>query len=495
MTINDLLDEVLLDIFDFYRQGVDSYDQWREKYVWFNLTHVCRRWRAVIFASSLRLDLGITVGPIKPKEIETILAGPLPILIEYKCMYEEMTSSAIWRLRAALKHHDRVRGIFFGGTSVWSNEFFRATNHSFPILERLTLVPLYGVELKLPETFLGGQDVSDSHLRHLKLLRVSLRSIFRFLSSTSTLTGLHLEVDTAFGISPETSLLACLQGMPCLSRLDLSIFLESPSSVLTPGHNDIVPLSKLICFHYTGHSVSLDGLAAGLSAPSLRELSMEFFDAIVFPIVHLTRFITETEEHYHAVCVSFNARRFRLSLFARPEYVTHRWPPLKRSRTQRWSPESIMRMSDYLLTKLLTVEELCVNFALAEMDAEDCILWRRFYQQFPSVKVLRTESANYACIAFTLLRDREEPDDVLALFPALEEIELGNSGFWVHQTGRESELAVFQPFVSARQQAGRPVKVFFDPWLDLPGKHTRPKLWSIHWNTKLLADLAPVRNV
>jgi hypothetical protein len=120
-------------------------------------------------------------------------------------------------------------------------------------------------------------------------------------------------------------------------------------------------------------------------------------------------------------------------------------------------------MSDYLLTKLFTVEELCVNFAFAKMDAEDCILWRRFYQQFPSVKVLRTEGANYSCIACTLLQDREEPDDVLALFPALEEIELGNGEFWIHQRRGESELAVFQPFVSARQQAGRPVKVFFRP--------------------------------
>ena len=463
MTINDLPDEVLLDIFDFYRQGVDSYDQWREKYVWLDLAHACRRWRAVIFASSLRLDLGITVGPTKPDGIETILSGPLPILIDYKGMYEETTSNALWRMRAALKHHDRVRGIFFEGTSAWLNEFFRATNHSFPILERLTLGLTYGDELKLPDTFLGGQDLSDLHLRHLKLKRFSLRSIIRFLSSTSTLTGLHLEVDTAFGISPETSLLACLQGMPCLSSLDLTISLKSPSPVSTPGHKDIVTLSKLICFHYIGHSVFLDGVVAGLSAPSLRDLSMEFSDAIMFPIVHLTRFITETEEHYHVVHVTFHELRFRLSLLTRPEYFTHRKPKSRQSRIPRCSPESIMRISDYLLMKLFTVQELCVNVAFAKMDAEDCILWRRFYQQFPSVKVLRTEGANYSSIACTLLQNREEPDDVLALFPTLEEIELGNGEFWIRKRRSESELAVFQPFVSARRQAGRPVKVFFRP--------------------------------
>ena len=79
--------------------------------MWFNLTHVCRRWRAVIFASLSRLDLGITVGPIKPDNIETILSSQLPILINYKCMYQDMSSSALWRMRAALKQRDCVRGI------------------------------------------------------------------------------------------------------------------------------------------------------------------------------------------------------------------------------------------------------------------------------------------------------------------------------------------------------------------------------------------------
>ena len=114
LTINNLPDEVLLVIFDLYRQGVDSYDhQWREKYVWFNLTHVSRRWRAVVFASLSRLDLGITVGPIKPDNIETILSSQLPILIDYKCMYQDMSSSALWRMRASLEQRDRVRGITF----------------------------------------------------------------------------------------------------------------------------------------------------------------------------------------------------------------------------------------------------------------------------------------------------------------------------------------------------------------------------------------------
>jgi len=65
LTINYIPDEVLLEIFDSYREDIDPYDQWRKQHVWIYLTHVCRRWRAVIFASSSRLDLGITIGPKK----------------------------------------------------------------------------------------------------------------------------------------------------------------------------------------------------------------------------------------------------------------------------------------------------------------------------------------------------------------------------------------------------------------------------------------------
>ena len=98
--------------------------------MWLDLAHVCRRWRAVIFASSSRLDLKITVGPKKPGHIETILrlSSPLPIFIEYKYLFGDITGSALWRMRAALRHRgDRVRGISFEGSNAGFKKFFRAT--------------------------------------------------------------------------------------------------------------------------------------------------------------------------------------------------------------------------------------------------------------------------------------------------------------------------------------------------------------------------------
>lgn len=460
-TIHHLPSEVLLEVFDSYRRGIHphSYDyKWREQFGWFNLAHVCRKWRAVIFASAYRLDLSIFVGPKKPGHIERILLGPFLILLDYKRMFEDITLCALWRMHSALEYHDRVREISFGGTSDWFDEFFGATNCPFPELESLVLRSGYGEEMEIPDTFLGGPDLSDLHLRRLSLYGVSLASTSGVLSSATSLTDLFLRTNSAFSPSAETSLLTCLQNMRCLHSLDLSLLfspLDSPSHPPTP--KDIIPLPKLTRFSYVGPSIFLDALVAGLSAPSLRGVNIKFVDAIWPPIVHLPRFINEIEERYHTVYVAFLELDICLSLQDQSEFIGDCDPCLELGSSMR--SESLMRMSCALSTRLANVEELHVTFDTTA--DEDDIPWRKFYHQFPSVKMLRTEGAkSIYCIARTLHQNHEEPDN-LTFFPALEEIDLGKKPFY--NSRRRPQLAAFEPFVSARQQAGRPVKVFFRP--------------------------------
>jgi hypothetical protein len=416
-----------------------------------------------MFASSSRLDLGITVGPQKPGHIKTILSGRLPIFMDYKCMSKDVTGSALWRMRAALKHQDRVRGeIAFEGTGAWFDEFFEATNCSFPVLESLLLRPKYGHEVELPDTFLGGPDLSYLHLRRLTLHNFPLSFISGILLSATALTSLNLRMITAFGPSPETSLLACLHGMPRLCSLYLSILFESTSQLSTPKY--IVPLSKLTSFAYMGSSLSLGALVAGLSAPSLRDVFIDFHLKVRLPIVHLPRFISEIEEHCHAVRVTFGRRAFRrsfhISLLTQLEYTNHGEPHFNLDLIIGNSTELVMPLIAALSVKLTTVEELCVSFGKAGEDIwENFIPWRRFYQQFPGVKTLRTEGTNSSCIARTLLPDHEVSDDDLAFLPALEAVGLGKNPLLTDEGKRGPELAAFGPFVSARRQAGRPVKV------------------------------------
>ncbi|KAF8484014.1 hypothetical protein DFH94DRAFT_726025, partial [Russula ochroleuca] len=245
------------------------------------------------------------------------------------------------------------------------------------------------------------------------------------------------------------TLLACLQGMPCLRRLVLSIeFISRGSQLQHSSPNDIVPLSKLTLFHYLGTDVFLDVLLAGLSAPSLRDFDIDFCVTIWPPvIVHFSRFIGEIEKHSHIVYVEFQDRDFYLSLLAQSEYISHFRLHFRLHPVRITSPESMMSIllvSDALSTKFVTVEELRVN--LDQMDIwVDNIPWRRFLQRFPNVKVLRTEGAKRDCIATIarrLLQGHEGPNDDLAFLPSLEVIELDKSPFLESQHG--PELAAHQ---------------------------------------------------
>ena len=296
---------MLLEIFDSFRQSVDPYDQkWKKEHLWLNLAHVCGKWRAVVFGSVTRLDLGVTVGPEKPGRIKTILSGPLPIFLDYRCDWEEdidvgyvffpaiITGSALWRMRAVLKHHpDRVRDITFEGGWASFNKFFKMTNCPFPMLESLSLTFLSHIP-NIPATFLRGPDLSSSYLPHLRRLTVksiTLASIFDFLLSATALTDLTLVIGTPFGITPETTLHACLQAMPCLLSLDLTLLARSipvdsdtASESSTPEDTtilyvpeEVVIHSKLKRFHFTGDIEVVKAFTRWLRAPSLEYLKFQ----------------------------------------------------------------------------------------------------------------------------------------------------------------------------------------------------------------------------
>jgi hypothetical protein len=472
VTINHLPNEMLLEIFDTFREGDRGFytDPQRTKFLCFILTHVCRRWRAIIFDSTTRLDLHITVGPERPRHLRTVLSGPLPIFIDYNFANIAMTKSSVWRLRSALKKHGRVRRISFSGPSAWFDEIFSATNCTFPLLESVDLYYLYGQDLEIPGTFLGGPDLSKLRLQRLGLHHFPFKSISRLLLSASnltrTLTDLELNID-AFGIaSPETTLLACLQGMPFLCRLNLLIaqstplkYLSQPLPPQTTLKNSIVPLTKLTWFHYLGHSGFLDAIVAGLSAPALSNAKIMLYDNMLSPIVHFPRFINEMKKHWRIADVSFGwSCRFS---FKQPE---RSWMHFELAPEPGGYPESVMQMSGALSSKLIFVEEL--RIFVSEKVVESGISWHKFFQHFPNVKVIQTGNADPSRLAVTLLQDFEKHVDDLAFLPSLEEIKVGPYKFGRHESQSDSEdfeLAVFDPFISARQQIGHPVKVCFVP--------------------------------
>ena len=457
---------MLLEIFDSYRQSIDLYNlRWRKKYVWLNLTHVCRRWRVVVFTSSSRLDLSITVGPQKPGHIKTILSSPLPISIEYHCLYGDITGSAIWRMHAALRHRDRVREIFFGGSGVIFGKFIRATNYHFPSLESLILYFPHGYEPDIPATFLRGPDQPDLRLRRLRLYDASLASVSGLLLSARTLTDLTLNVTciaAAFDSSHGSFLLACLQGMQCLCSFDLTTPMnprDSQSQHSTP--KDIVPLLQLTRFHYSGPSILLNNIMSGLSAPSLQDV--HFVLCTRFPLFYLPRVIDNVGEEFRSVGVTFDIGYFRLLSSTNSGKIDRSNPSFKFN--VNCSPDSIKPISSTPSTKLSMAEELALFFPssnTAITNWEHVFSLREFLRQFRSVRMLRVDPFIRE-VALSLQQDDGED-----LLPLLEEIELSalpisqstNGPDEEYQHRAAAELAAFEPFVSAREQTGRPVNVF-----------------------------------
>ena len=311
---------MLLEIFDSYRQIIDSYDHRssvEKKCAWLNLAHVCRRWHVVVFASSARLDLGINVGPEKPGHIKEILSSHLPIFIKYQCRITDIrvTGSALWQMRAALRHRDRVRKIPFAGCAASFRKFIRATNYHFPALESLDLGFSYDHEPDIPATFLRGPDQADLRLRRLGLSGPSLASVSGLLLSATALTDLTLEFtfNVAGFDSSQGSFLACLQGMQCLSSLNLTTPRrrheyprDSQSQHLIP--KDIVPLLKLTLFHYYSSVMFLSNFMSGLSAPSLQDA--RFVLSSRFPLLYLSRVIDDVREEFRSVSVTFKIGYF-----------------------------------------------------------------------------------------------------------------------------------------------------------------------------------------
>ena len=124
-----LSNDVLLEIFDFYKEDDDyDFDVWN----WDILVHVCRRWRQVVFESPFRLDLRIVYTSRTPVMKNLGIWPALPIVI-----HRRITTDDEDNIIAAPEHVDCVCDIKL---SVMVSELERITTamqKPFPVLTSL----------------------------------------------------------------------------------------------------------------------------------------------------------------------------------------------------------------------------------------------------------------------------------------------------------------------------------------------------------------------
>jgi hypothetical protein len=491
MTIKNLPDEVLLDIFDHYRHTfgnqLSSERVWNNKNGWFKLAHVCHNWRSVVLASPSRLRLRLYFAsntPTRAVAPERLLH--LPIIVDY--------SSVIWkgsapkRFTSALRYSARVCRIAIRGSNKNPERVAEALNIPFPALESLELHSMTGIERIIRSaSFLN----SIQSLRHLRLDGFLLTSVLPFLSVTRSLVDLTLNIDKVFS-TKEASLLTHVQHMPHLRNL--RVFLQPFFSQGSPPTTSII-LPELTCFHFVSECTQVEWFVSGLDTPNLRKFHISITDrSRRLHIPYLTKFIRAAGADFvTAQLTIFSGPVLRTDLFARPHSIDGPPSNIFTINTQFSADPEIV-----LSSMLATLEDIFISspgyIMFCGLPSEEPATWCKFFEEFRNVKVLRllhglearvVEMLRQPTINTLPLQEEADPGAMIPssmpiitngselIFPLLEEIVLyagmpyigvpntSTIGETVLGTLHESMLKLFEPFVTARKEVGRPVKVFW----------------------------------
>ena len=293
-TIDDIPENILLDIFDFYRIFPNFPQNVYSVWEWHVLAQVCRKWRQVLFTSPRRLDLQLHCTPNTPVRKLLDVWPPLPITIE-KAPYIHLHSEADEdNLVAALEHRDRVTVITISGLTCRQLESVAAMmQEPFPALTRLHLGSMDGASL--PDIFMGG---SAPRLQRLDLVGISFPTLPRLVLSPTDLTALNLHAIPRAGYISPVEMVAYLSPLTMLSELVIEF--ESPHPPPDPSSRRVIPstralLPALLYFRFKGVVEYLEDVVSQIDAPVLFDLEATIFNQLTFAIPRLSQFINRTE--------------------------------------------------------------------------------------------------------------------------------------------------------------------------------------------------------
>ncbi|KAH8994824.1 hypothetical protein EDB92DRAFT_228176 [Lactarius akahatsu] len=289
VTIENLSDEVLLNIFRYYLHASPRF--------WLRLVHMCSKWRRIVFASqrALRLRLFFTYGTPAPR-LKAVEHWPaLPIVVHYggSLALDPPAPEDEDNIMATLKQSDRVGSINLTITSSIL-EKLSAIERPFSQLEDLVLLSGDGVQRTLPSAFRWAP-----RLRRLHSTRVAFPSFLHLLHSSKNLVDLRLhEVINPRHCSPE-ALTNALSGTPQLRTLSLHLLTTTNYISLDlappppPGGRIVLPV--LARLNFRGVAKYLECIVATIDAPRLVDIKVTLSNAFVFNASKLSNFIDRIE--------------------------------------------------------------------------------------------------------------------------------------------------------------------------------------------------------
>ncbi|KAH9030274.1 hypothetical protein EDB83DRAFT_2526040 [Lactarius deliciosus] len=282
-TINILNDDVLLEVFDLVRSSSAAYeDRFYPVWEWYPLVHVCSRWREIIFASPLRLDLQLHCTHGTPVKKGLGYWPPtLPIAIDYGYYSgPNLSPDDEDNMFAALEQRERVRLLRLSITTAVLEKVVTLMQVSFPELRHLT-ISSEGLNIPiLTDGFLGG---SAPSLREISLTDIPFPAFPTLLSSASGLVELVLVDIHETTDFPPAACAACLADLPRLERLSIDFrFLRfrTHQTHLPPETRAVLP--SLTYLRFEGDSTYLEVIMARIDTPQLYSINISYSDPLIY---------------------------------------------------------------------------------------------------------------------------------------------------------------------------------------------------------------------
>ena len=459
-SIHVLDDDSLLNVFYLYRPPILDGDEdtdarimggkWDRERWWYNLAHVCQRWRNVILGSASYLDLCLVCTFGTPVAHMLAHSPPLPLVVDCTDSFCDITVK-VEGIILALEQRDRVRRIRLNLPLPILQKLIVAIDEEFPVLEYLFIVPLQedkSATLMLPETLQAPQ------LRHLALAFFFLPIGSRLLTTAVSLTILALGIGHPAYFQPNT-LLQWLSFMPQLETLVIEFSSPVPKrdverQLMNKPTTTHFTLPNLRQFRFEGVSAYLEAVIRRITAPRLERLDIKFYKQLTFSIPRLVQFMNTANLRFDRAEFTFSELRVNVQLYFREAkmYV------LKMAALcfhLDWQVSSVVQIFNSLNPISSTAEHLTLNHIVhtqssEEHDEVDRTEWRELLRPFSNVKTLRISKGLAEGLSRSLrLDDGELP---LEMLPELKVLIYSGSG---------DTRDAFKSFIDVRQDAGRPI--------------------------------------
>ncbi|KAN0133879.1 hypothetical protein V8E53_008311 [Lactarius tabidus] len=436
-------------IFDCYR--LDAEDDWNRRLLWCKLSHVCQRWRHLIYgyASHLGMHIRCTNGTPVVDTLDHL--PPLPLFVDYVYTDATMTEKAELGIYHTLQLHDRVRHISLRLPPSILHKVLVLMDQHFPILDHLSLslAAESSITLTLPQAFRAP------NVRYIALPSIRPPGILRFLTSTVSVVTLELtNIKTSSYFRPRV-LVARLQSLPQLQDLFIhfSIPIPRPSTEreLLGEQRAPVTLPSLKNLWFKGAGAYLESLVAQIGVPHLEQLHITLFNQIAFALPHLYHLINITEgfklptatvyfryDGVYLVTALHNSRQFHEPLRLRIK-----------CKQLDWQIDCAGQICNALIPALSGVKQIelwCISNFLIPTELQnggiDSTTWRDLLRPFIGVNVLD--------IHFELTEE---------LSCALQVDEVGSDpGFLPNLQSIRAGRNLFTSFIDTRRVVGRPVE-------------------------------------